>query len=128
MAVYPRISEATVRDSETLPQVYARLRHLLEGAVLVSHTTFDKVALDGAMDRYGLEPIEAIWLDSAAIARHAWPDRYRRRGWSLAAVAGNLGITFQHHDAVEDARASGEIVLRAFQHTGLDIDGWMGRS
>ena len=73
MAVYPRISEATVRDSETLPQVYARLRHLLEGAVLVSHTTFDKVALDGAMDRYGLEPIEAIWLDSAAIARHAGP-------------------------------------------------------
>ena len=56
------------------------------------------------------------------------PDRYRRRGWSLAAIAGNLGITFQHHDAVEDARASGEIVLRAFQHTGLDIDGWMGRS
>ena len=119
------ISEAAVRDSETLPQVYARLRHLLEGAVLVSHTTFDRVALDGAMDRYGLKPIRAIWLDSAAIARRAWPDHYRRGGWSLAAVAGNLGITFQHHDAVEDARASGEIVLRACQHTGLDIDGWM---
>ena len=121
------ISDDTVKDSETMPQVYARLRRLLEGVALVSHTTFDRVALDGAMDRYGLEPIRAIWLDSAAIARRAWPDRYRRRGWGLAAVAGDLGITFKHHDAVEDARASGEIVLRACRHTGLDIDGWMER-
>ena len=46
----------------------------------------------------------------------------------MATVAGDLGITFQHHNAVEDARASGEIVLRACQHTGLDIDGWLERN
>ncbi len=121
------ISEDTVKDSETLPQIHTRLRCLLKGTVLVSHTTFDRVALDGAMYRYGLEPLRAIWLDSAAIARSAWPDQYRRRGWGLAAVAANLGITFHHHDAVEDARVSGEIVLRACQHTGLDIDEWLKR-
>ena len=119
------ISEATIRDSEVLPQLYARLRALLEGVVLVSHTGFDPAALDGAMYRYGLEPIHAIWIDSAEIARLAWPESYRRRGWSLAAIASDLGITFQHHDAVEDARASGEIVLHACRHTGLDIDGWL---
>ena len=121
------IDEDVVRDSDTLPQIDARLRSLLEGTVLVSHTTFDREALDGAVYKYGFDPIRATWLDSAAIARRAWPERYRRRGWSLAAVAGDLGITFRHHDAVEDARAAGEIVLHACRHTGLDINGWLER-
>ena len=119
------ISETTVKNSKTLPQVYAELRHLLDGGVLVSHTAFDRAALDGAANRYGLKPIRAIWLDSAAITRQAWPENYRRGGWSLAAVAADLGIVFKHHDAAEDARASAEIVLRACRQTGLDIDGWL---
>ena len=40
-----------------------------------------------------------------------------RRGWSLASVAGDLGVAFRHHDTVEAARVAGEIVLRACQHT-----------
>ena len=118
------IDEARVRDSEAFPQIAARLRPLLEGAALVSHTEFDRVALDGATRRYGLAPLRATWLDSAMIARRAWPERYGRR-WSLAVIAGGLGIAFRHHDAVEDARAAGEIVLQACRHTGLDIDGWV---
>ena len=121
------IDDNAVEDSATLPQVAARLRRMLEGKVLVSHTAFDRAALDGAMDRYGLQTIRATWLDSAMIARRAWPERYGRRGWNLARVAGDLGIAFRHHDALEDARAAGEIVLRACQHTGLDIDGWLER-
>ena len=119
------IDENTVKESETLPQIQAKLRYLIEGIVLVSHTPFDRVALDRAVNRYGIKAIRATWLDSAAIARSAWPERYRRTGWSLANVAGDLGISFRHHDAVEDARAASEIVLRACLHTGLDIDGWL---
>ena len=121
------IDEDAVRNKVTLPQVAVELRRLLEGMVVVSHTAFDPVALDAAMIRYRLEPIRATWLDSAMIARRAWPEKYRRRGWSLASVAGDLGIVFRHHDAVEDARVAGEIVLQACQHTGLDIDGWLER-
>ncbi len=80
------------------------------------------------MTKYGLQPIRTAWLDSALIARRSWPEKYnRRRGWSLARIAGDLGIAFRHHDAMEDARAAGEIVLRACQHTGLNIDGWLER-
>ena len=115
---------ARVRGSEAFPQVAARLRRLLEGAVLVSHTDFDRVALDGAMRRYGLAPIRSIWLDSAMIARRTWPEKYGRR-WSLALVAGSLGIAFRHHDAVEDARAAGEIVLRAASiQASTSTGGW----
>ena len=120
------IDEEAVLDSETLPQIYGRLRPMVEGAALVSHTAFDRGALEGALQRYGLRPIRACWLDSSMIARRAWPDRFRRR-WSLAIVAAELDIVFRHHDAAEDARAAGEIVLHAFEHTGIDIDGWLNR-
>ncbi len=119
------IDEAKVRASETLPQAAARLCSLLEGTVLVSHTSFDQAALDGAMRRYQLAPILASWLDSALIARSAWPERYRHRRASLAIVAGDLGIIFRHHDAEEDARAAAEIVLRACRQTGLGVDEWL---
>lgn len=121
------ISEATVEQSNTLPEIQAELRRLMEDMVLVSHTSFDRVAIDRALDRYGIDLIRATWLDSAAIARAAWPERCRRTGWNLAGIAGDLGITFRHHDAVEDARAAAEIVLRASLYTGIDIKGWMAR-
>ena len=118
------IDHDSVKDSENLPRLETRLRRLLEGKALVSHTGFDKRAMDGAMERYGLKPIRANWLDSAVIARRAWPHRYQRR-WSLALIAGELGISFRHHDATEDARAAGEIVLRACRYTETDIDWWL---
>lgn len=118
------IDENAVQESANLLCLEPRLRRRLEGSVLVSHTAFDRRAMDAAMDRYGLRPLRVRWLDSAKIARAAWPEKYRRR-WNLALIAGDLGITFQHHDALEDARAAGEIVLRACHCTGMGIDGWL---
>lgn len=118
------IDQEAVSDSKALPGFEVQLRRLLEGTVLVSHTGFDKRAMDGAMQRYGLRPLRATWLDSAMVARRAWPQKFRRH-WNLALVAGDLGIKFRHHDALEDARAASEIVLHACRHTGLDITGWL---
>ena len=80
------IDHNAVRDSEALPRLEPRLRRMLEGTVLVSHTGFDRRAMDGVMERYRLKPIRATWLDSSMVARRAWPERYRRR-WNLAAIA-----------------------------------------
>lgn len=38
-----------------------------------------------------------------------------------------LGIEFRAHDAVEDARAAGEVLLQAIRETGLDLPGWLAR-
>ena len=67
------IDQEAVSESKALPGLEVRLRWLLEGTVLVSHTGFDRRALDGAMQRYGLRPLRARWLDSAMVARRAWP-------------------------------------------------------
>ncbi len=121
------INQATAEDCDTLPQVYDELRRRLNGTIVVSHTPFDRFALEQAMEKYGLEPIRPKWLDSAAIARSAWPEKYRKRRWGLAHIASDLKLVFKHHDAVEDARVAGEIVLHACRHSGLDVDEWLRR-
>ena len=121
------ITEDMVEGVPTLPQIHGRLRSLAEGLVVASHTRFDRIALNRALEGYGLDSIRATWLDSALIARTAWPEWFGRRGWSLASIAGELGIAFRHHDAGEDARVAAEIVVRACKHTGIDIDGWAAR-
>ena len=121
------IDEDDVQDSPTLPEVRAELRARLRGSVLVSHTSFDRVAFERAMARYDLEQLQVTWLDSAKIARRAWPDRYGRRGYGLKNITKDLEISFRHHDALEDARAAAEIVLRACSATEMDIEGWLRR-
>ena len=56
-----------VENSPSLPELYPEIRRLLEGLPLVSHTSFDRVALEGAANKYGLAPIampaaDTIWL------------------------------------------------------------------
>lgn len=121
------IQENDVRHSPTLPDVRGELRDRLCGSVLVSHTAFDRVAFERAMVKYDLEKLPVTWLDSAKIARRAWPERYAQRGYGLKSIAEDLGVSFRHHDALEDARAAAEIVLRACIHTETDIEGWLHR-
>ncbi len=121
------ITESDVAGSPTLPEVRDELRARLHGQVLVSHTPFDRVAFERAMTRYGLEQLQVTWLDSAKIARRAWPERYRRSGYGLSNIANHLGISFKHHDALEDARAAAEIVCRACEVSDADINEWLCR-
>lgn len=120
------ISELTVRHSPALPAVYPGLARQLAGQVVVSHTGFDRNALSAAAARYGLAEIRADWLDSARVARRAWPRKYRRR-WSLGLIAADLGIAFRHHDAAEDARAAAEIVLAACREHNVGLEHWLPR-
>ena len=121
------INHEDIRNSPTLPKVRGELHARLHGSVVISHTSFDRVAFERAMKRYGLEQLQVTWLDSTRIARRAWPEKYGRSGYGLKNIAGDLNISFRHHDALEDARAVAEIVLRACATTETDIEGWLRR-
>ena len=120
------ITEATVIDAPTLPGVISDIRSFLSNMIVVCHTGFDRVAVTRATTKYGLSEIPCTWLDSAKIVRRAWPT-FAYKGYGLANVAQTLGIVFDHHVAKEDARAAGEIVLRAIDDTGISIDDWLQR-
>ena len=121
------INEEDVRKSPTLPEVIEELHRRLHDSVLISHSSFDRVAFEQATTRYSLEPLSVRWLDSSMIVRRAWPERYGQRGYSLKNVAKDLAISFKHHNALEDARVAAEIVLRACADTQTDIEDWLPR-
>ena len=66
--------------------------------------------------------LETTWLDSVRVAKRAWPELPSHR---LNIVAKHLGIPLKHHDALSDARAAGMIVVKAIDHTGLQLSYWL---
>lgn len=120
------IDETTVRGAPEFPDIHSIIQQRMHHSVIVSHTPFDRVAVTRACEKHGLEPPDCRWLDSARVVRHAWP-QYSLSGYGLANVADDLGIEFMHHDALEDARAAGEILVRAMQQTGLTVEDWLDR-
>jgi len=60
------------------------------------------------------------------VVRRAWPN-FAHSGYGLANVASALGVKFKHHNAVEDARAAGEVFVHAMAQTGLTLSEWLVR-
>lgn len=114
------ISEDDVAGAPTWTQVYDQVSLLLSDRVSVCHMSFDRVAISRVCERYSLAEIPCIWLDTAKVVRRTWSE-FSYRGYGLASIAKHLGIEFVHHDALEDARASGQVLIQAIQTSGLDL-------
>ena len=116
-----RITSKKVAGSPVLPDLREELCRRLEGACLVCHTAFDRGALSRALDRYGFPPLQVTWLDSARIARAAWP-RLPSKG--LPSLAKKLKIEFRHHDAAQDAMVAARVVIAASHLMDKSIQDW----
>ena len=120
------ISAEKVKQAPTFPKIHSQLLDLLKDQIIVSHTHFDRVALQKVCDKYGLPHFSCSWLDSARVARRAWPN-LADGGYGLLNICRNLGIELKHHAAGEDARAAGEIMLHAIASTGVQLSEWLKR-
>lgn len=120
------IDESVVVGAPRLPEVHEVICRVVTDLIAVCHTFFDRAAIVRAFDRYELAPLQCTWLNTAAVTRRCWPD-CARRGYGLGSIAERLGIDYEAHDAAEDARAAGEVLLRAIAHTDLDVRGWLER-
>lgn len=113
-----------VATAPTIEQIYPQLAGALCPSIVVHHTHFDRTAFHKVSLKHKLPDLTCRWLDSSSIARRAWPD-CAERGYGLADLGRKLNITFKHHDATEDARAAGEVVVKAIAATGIGIDQWL---
>ncbi len=120
------ITEKDVIGCPRFPEVAGILNGFLNSTICVSHTHFDRVSINSALTKYGLSDVNTTWLDSARVARRAWKE-FAWSGYGLANVCNRIGYTFKHHDALEDAKASAQVLLAAVQDTGLDIYSWLKR-
>lgn len=121
------IDEKAVRGAPTYPEIADHLRELLSGRIVVHHMPFDRVAIGRAQECHGLRRVDCTWLDTARVTRRAWP-QFSKRGYGLAAIAAFCRIEFKHHDAEEDARAAGLVLLKAMENTGLEPEAWVDQA
>ena len=121
------ITERAVCHAPEPEEVMRSVSALLGGQVVASHMSFDRIALQATFFKYKIPHVESSWLDTAVIARRAWP-RFARKGYGLKSLAAWCGIEFRHHDAVEDAITAGRILSRAIADTGQSVEHWLHES
>lgn len=120
------IDESAVQDAPKLYEIADKIYDYLDKTVVISHTHFDRVAVNQAFGKYELRPPEPIWLDSARVARRTWKE-FAWSGWALSNVCEEIGYAFRCHDALEDAKAAAVVFLTAMKRSGVDIEGWLRR-
>jgi DNA polymerase III subunit epsilon len=115
-----------VKGAPRLSDIHSSLTEWLGGRVVVSHTAFDRVALYQALDKYGLPVPDCQWLDSSSVARRTWSE-CAYAGYGLGSVCRLIGYDFAHHDALEDAKAAGQVLIAACAQSGLTVSDWIDR-
>lgn len=116
-----------VLGKPTMREIFPMISSTLSSFVVAHHTPFDRVAFARAASKYGFEEFQFNWLDTARVARRAW-ERFSYAGYGLENLAREFNIEFRHHDACEDARAAGLILLRAMSETRMSLDQWLERA
>jgi DNA polymerase-3 subunit epsilon len=117
------IGPETVAGAPTFREVSGYLNQYLNGRIVVSHTAFDRNAISLAASKWQVEPPDCSWVDSREVARSAWiADSYK-----LPRLCNRIGYKLtKHHDALEDAKAAGQIILAAMEEVGApDLEEWL---
>ncbi|WP_374030020.1 3'-5' exonuclease [Bdellovibrio bacteriovorus] len=120
------ITENDVAGMPTWQELYPRIYELLANRIVVHHTHFDYTSINRACEKYNLPPMTCTWLDTAKVVRRTWPE-VSKSGYGLKPMAKKLGISFNHHNATEDARAAGEILIEAIKVSTYTLDIWLQR-
>lgn len=106
------ISEAAQRSAPPLAEVWERFASFFEGVgLIVAHNAaFDRDVMLKSWGAAGLTPPGLPWACSVEMSKRLWPSLL---GHKLNQLASAWGIPLRHHNALSDARACAELVLRA---------------
>ena len=110
------ITPDMVENEPEFPAFYEEISALLDGAVVFAHNAgFDMAVLSAMLDYYALKKPRFRYGCTVKLSRALWPNMTNHK---LNTVAGNLGFSFQHHQALADAAACEYIVRCALRETG----------
>lgn len=109
-----------VVQAPTMEQLWCELSEIVNGQILVAHNArFDIGVLVASLTAFDVACPALQFTCTRMLARAAWPGR---SGYGLKPLGDWLGIQFQHHDALEDARCCAKIALSVEQlHTPGDL-------
>ncbi len=112
------ISEETVADAPTFPEVWEEIEPIMSSGLLVAHNAvFDMSVLKKCLRDYDIDWKPYIrYVCTVQTGRRLLPGISHR----LNDMCGYYGIDLEHHHAASDSRACGEILLR-YLEGGADI-------
>lgn len=103
-----------VSGAPTFGELWPKIRPLFEGVeqIAAHNASFDSGVLAACCKTYGLEGTSKKFMCTVQLAKKTW-------GFSpanLANVCRMLKIQLKHHEALSDARACAQIVIKAREH------------
>lgn len=121
------INEKMVAKAPTMEKAYKEIIKFIGDDIIASHTLFDKVAMDKSFLKYNLPVIQNNWIDTTRVVRRTW-EACSQKGYGLKKVCKMLKINMtQHHNALSDAIAAGEIFNQAIKTTQMNAFDWLKR-
>ncbi len=107
------IRPSDVQDAPSMEAVWTELQPLIDGEVIIAHNaSFDLGVLVSSLTAFDVACPDLEFSCTRSLARGAWPGRPR---YGLKPLGDWLGVSFQHHDALEDARCCAQIALAVAQ-------------
>lgn len=121
------ITEKDVLNSITLPEAYDILAQRLSSNIIAHHTHFDRSSCCRCADHTKKDYINCSWVDTSLVARDTWKE-VKYSGYALFSLSKMLDIPFEHHhNALNDAIAAGNVLIRAHQTEKLPFDIYIKR-
>lgn len=98
-----------VANAPSMADIWPAVQETLQGQTVIAHNAgFDVNVLVASLAAYDIACPDFEYQCTRALSREAWPGRSR---YGLKPLGDWLGIQFQHHDALEDARCCARIAL-----------------
>lgn len=116
-----------VEHEAEFPAFWEEIARRLSGAVVFAHNAlFDMGVLAATIDAYDLPDLHFRYGCTVKLSRVLWRDMENHR---LNTVAGLLGFSFRHHEALADAEACEYIVRKALEKTeSATVEEMMGKA
>ena len=101
-----------VRDAPTFADLWdSSIKPFIGDFPLAAHNAaFDMGILWAVLEWYDLDIPKLPYFCTCALSRRTWPDL---KSHSLGRLAENFGIVYNAHNALDDARTCGKLVLMA---------------
>lgn len=116
------IQSRDVADAPSFQELWPTIRTYFDNQLVLAHfASFDIGALRGALKQYHLDEPIFSYSCTCILGRKVLPESHNHK---LNTLAHYYGLTFQHHNALEDARVAALIAIRYLESHGLDdMDG-----
>lgn len=106
------INEEMVEDAPTFNEFYPTLQNFIENKLLIAHyAAFDMSVLRHACDKYSLDYPTFKYSCTYQLSKKIIPGEIN---YKLNTLAEKYGIEFEHHDALDDAKACGNLLVNLF--------------